>query len=90
VLSPGISAAGYRPDHGQPRQEGHPLGTLTGLWAVKPAAEGFTGPLDILDHKGYYDASRIAAGLGESFVEKFTHLTRGLFPLRELLAQPVQ
>ncbi len=65
---------------GNHAKEGIPWATLAGLWAVKLAAECFTVPLDILDHKGYYDASRIAAGLGESFVEKLTHLTRGPYP----------
>ena len=67
VLSPGLSAAGYSRVMGNHAKEGIPWAVLTGLWAVELAAEGFTGPLDILDHTGYYDASRIAAGLGESF-----------------------
>jgi len=67
VLSPGLSAAGYSHVMGNHAKEGIPWATLTGLWAAELAAGGFTGPLDILDHSGYYDASKILAGLGESF-----------------------
>jgi 2-methylcitrate dehydratase PrpD len=68
VLSPGLSAAGYSRVMGNHAKEGIPWATLTGLWAAELAAGGFTGPLDILDHRGYYDAEKIVAGLGESFV----------------------
>ena len=67
VLSPGLSAAGYSRVMGNHAKEGIPWATLTGLWATELAAEGFTGPLDILDHRGYYDAGKILAGLGENF-----------------------
>ena len=67
VLSPGLSAAGYSQVMGNHAKEGIPWATLTGLWAAELAAGGFTGPLDILDHRGYYDAGKIVAGLGESF-----------------------
>ena len=67
VLSPGLSAAGYSKVMGNHAKEGIPWATLTGLWAVELAAQGFTGPLDILDHRGYYDAEQIRAGLGENF-----------------------
>jgi 2-methylcitrate dehydratase PrpD len=67
VLSPGLSAAGYSDVMGNHAKEGIPWATLTGLWAAELAAGGFTGPLDILDHRGYYDAAKILAGLGENF-----------------------
>lgn len=67
VLSPGLSAAGYSQVMGNHTKEGIPWATLTGLWAAELAAGGFTGPLDILDHRGYYDAADILAGLGDSF-----------------------
>ena len=67
VLSPGLSAAGYSHVMGNHAKEGIPWATLTGLWAAELAAGGFTGPLDILDHRGYYDAEKILAGLGENF-----------------------
>ena len=67
VLSPGLSAAGYSHVMGNHAKEGIPWATLTGLWAAELAAGGFTGPLDILDHRGYYDAEKILVGLGESF-----------------------
>jgi len=68
VLSPGLSAAGYSQVMGNHAKEGIPWATVTGLWAAELAAGGFTGPLDILDHRGYYDAAKILAGLGGSFV----------------------
>jgi 2-methylcitrate dehydratase PrpD len=67
LLSPGLSAAGYSQVMGNHAKEGIPWATLTGLWATELAAGGFTGPLDILDHRGYYDADKIMAGLGERF-----------------------
>jgi 2-methylcitrate dehydratase PrpD len=66
VLSPGLSAAGYSHVMGNHAKEGIPWATLTGLWAAEFAAGGFTGPLDILDHRGYYDAEKILIGLGEN------------------------
>jgi 2-methylcitrate dehydratase PrpD len=68
VLSPGLSAAGYSRVMGNHAKEGIPWATLTGLWATELAAGGFTGPLDILDHPGYYDAAQIVAGLGNGFL----------------------
>jgi 2-methylcitrate dehydratase PrpD len=65
VLSPGLSAAGYSTVMGNHAKEGIPWATLTGLWAVELAAGGFTGPLDILDHRRYFDPGRITDGLGE-------------------------
>lgn len=67
VLSPGLSAAGYSKVMGNHAKEGIPWSTLTGLWAAELAAGGFTGPLDLLDHRGYFDPDRITAGLGEGF-----------------------
>jgi 2-methylcitrate dehydratase PrpD len=66
VLSPGLSAAGYSQVMGNHAKEGIPWATLTGLWATELAAGGFTGPLDILDHRDYYDAEKIVAGPGEN------------------------
>ncbi len=67
VLSPGLSAAGYSRVMGNHAKEGIPWATLTGLCAADLAADGFTGPLDILDHPGYYHAAKILAGLGERY-----------------------
>jgi 2-methylcitrate dehydratase PrpD len=67
VLSPGLSAAGYSRIMGNHAKEGIPWATLTGLWVADLAAEGFTGPLDILDHPDYYDSAKIRAELGEHF-----------------------
>ncbi len=67
VLSPGLSAAGYSTLMGNHTKEGIPAAALTGMMAVDLAAHGHTGPLDILDHAGHYDAARITAGLGVDF-----------------------
>jgi 2-methylcitrate dehydratase PrpD len=64
ILSPGLSAAGYSRLMGNHAKEGIPWATLTGLWAVELAAGGFVGPLDILDHRNYFDPDLITGGLG--------------------------
>ncbi|WP_025322843.1 MmgE/PrpD family protein [Deferrisoma camini] len=64
VLSPGLSAAGYSRLMGNSTKEGIPWAVFTGLAALDLVRRGWTGPLDILDHPDYYDADRIANGLG--------------------------
>ncbi len=64
VLSPGLSAAGYSMVMGNQVKEGIPWAVMTGLAALEMARRGFTGPLDILDHPGYFDAAAVTAGLG--------------------------
>lgn len=64
VLSPGLSAAGYSTVMGNQAKEGIPWAVMTGLTALEMARQGFTGPLDILDHSDYFDAAAITAGLG--------------------------
>jgi 2-methylcitrate dehydratase PrpD len=66
VLSPGLSAAGYSTVMGNHVKEGIPWATWIGLAALDLAAKGYTGPTDILDHRGYYDADRIVSELGRS------------------------
>ncbi len=71
VYSPGLSAAGYSRDMGNSAKEGIAWATLTGLSALWLAEKGFSGPGDILDHRDYYDAGKIVAGLGRAFaIEK--------------------
>lgn len=65
VQAPGLSAAGYSSVMGNQVKEGIPWSTFTGLAALRLAASGFTGPLDILDHPSYYDSAKILEGLGE-------------------------
>jgi len=67
VLSPGLSAAGYSRIMGNSAKEGIPWAAYTGLTALDLAEDGFTGPLDILDHPDYYDPGKIADGLGKHF-----------------------
>jgi len=64
VQSPGLSAAGYSSVMGNHVKEGIPWSTMTGLVALQLAEQGFSGPLDILDHPSYYDSQKILAGLG--------------------------
>ncbi len=67
VQSPGLSASGYSAVMGNHVKEGIPWATATGLMALELARRGFTGPVDILDHPDYYDASKITSQLGETF-----------------------
>ncbi|MCB2147477.1 MAG: MmgE/PrpD family protein [Deltaproteobacteria bacterium] len=63
VLSPGLSAAGYSTVMGNQVKEGIPWSVMTGLTALELSRQGLTGPLDILDHPDYFDATAIADGL---------------------------
>jgi 2-methylcitrate dehydratase PrpD len=67
VLSPGLSASGYSRLMGNQVKEGIPWAAATGLTALELARNGYTGPLDILDHPDYFDAREITGGLGQSF-----------------------
>lgn len=67
VLSPGLSASGYSTLMGNNTKEGIPWATMTGLAALDLAEQGFTGPLDILDHPAYYDRGKIVKDLQDSF-----------------------
>ncbi len=64
VLSPGLSAAGYSRFMGNSAKEGIPWAVLTGFAALDLARRGWTGPLDILDHPGYFDPDRVLRDLG--------------------------
>jgi 2-methylcitrate dehydratase PrpD len=63
VLSPGLSAAGYSTVMGNQVKEGIPWSVMTGLTALELSRQGLTGPLDILDHPDYFDATAITDGL---------------------------
>jgi 2-methylcitrate dehydratase PrpD len=60
--APDLAASGYSKVMGNHVKEGIPWAVLTGISAVALAREGFTGPLDILDHPDWFDARRILAG----------------------------
>ena len=66
VQSPGLSAAGYSSVMGNSVKEGIPWATFTGLSALRLAEEGFTGPIDLLDHPAYYQPQRVLEGLGQT------------------------
>jgi 2-methylcitrate dehydratase PrpD len=59
--APDLAASGYSQVMGNHVKEGIPWAVLTGISAVALAQEGFTGPLDILDHPDWFDARRIMA-----------------------------
>ncbi len=54
-------------------KEGIPWATLTGLAALDMAESGYRGPLDILDHRGYFNAEKILCDLGESWAIEQTY-----------------
>jgi 2-methylcitrate dehydratase PrpD len=62
VQAPDLAASGYSRVMGNHVKEGIPWAVLLGISAVALAREGFTGPLDILDHPDWFDARRILAG----------------------------
>lgn len=58
---PDLAASGYSQVMGNHVKEGIPWSTMLGLMAVDLAQDGFTGPLDILDHPDYFNAQQIMA-----------------------------
>ncbi|MBI5591553.1 MAG: MmgE/PrpD family protein [Deltaproteobacteria bacterium] len=58
---PDLAASGYSRVMGNHVKEGIPWATLLGIVAVDLAQEGFTGPLDILDHPDYFNPDQIMA-----------------------------
>jgi 2-methylcitrate dehydratase PrpD len=58
---PDLAASGYSRVMGNHVKEGIPWATLLGILAVDQAQEGFTGPLDILDHPDYFHPDKIMA-----------------------------
>ena len=56
---PDLAASGYSQIMGNHVKEGIPWATLLGIVAVDLAQEGFTGPLDILDHPDYFNTDQI-------------------------------
>ncbi|MFH0996650.1 MAG: MmgE/PrpD family protein [Pseudomonadota bacterium] len=58
---PDLAASGYSQVMGNHVKEGIPWATMLGLVAVDLAQEGFTGPLDILDHPDYFHPDQIMA-----------------------------
>ena len=58
---PDLAASGYSRLMGNHVKEGVPWATMLGLVAMDLAQEGFTGPLDILDHPDYFNPDQITA-----------------------------
>lgn len=60
-------SSGYSRLTGNLVKEGIGFSAQTGLQAVFLARTGFTGPVDLLDHRQFYDRDRILDGLGRRF-----------------------
>jgi 2-methylcitrate dehydratase PrpD len=61
---PDLAASGYSTVMGNHVKEGIPWATMLGVVAVDLALDGFTGPLDMLDHPDYFDPNQIMAAPG--------------------------
>ncbi|MGD9972041.1 MAG: MmgE/PrpD family protein [Desulfatirhabdiaceae bacterium] len=64
---PDLAASGYSRVMGNHVKEGIPWATMLGLVAVDLAQEGFTGPLDILDHPDYFYPEQVVAEFGNAW-----------------------
>lgn len=62
--APNLSAIAYSKVMGNHVKEGIPWATATALVAVELAAQGFTGPDDLLDNERVFDRGRLLDGLG--------------------------
>jgi 2-methylcitrate dehydratase PrpD len=67
TTAPSQSATPYTKHRGNSVKEGIPWGAANGLLAANLAAAGFTGPIDILDEPGRFDAATLLDGLGPSW-----------------------
>ncbi|MBU1698423.1 MAG: MmgE/PrpD family protein, partial [Proteobacteria bacterium] len=67
VQAPELSASGYSKIMGNNVKEGIPWSTVTGLSALMLARNNYSGPLDILDHPGFYDSKKIISGFGKNY-----------------------
>lgn len=77
VLAPNQSAngsSGYSKLTGNDVKEGIAWSSITGIAAAELARHGHSGPLDLLDHPGFYDGGRIVSGLGSQW-----EILRGYF-----------
>ena len=70
--APLMSAAAYS-RQGSAVKEGIPWATMTGLAALDLSRQGFSGPLDILDHPDYFDREKILSGLGDTWAVERTY-----------------
>ncbi len=67
VQAPELSAAGYSRLMGNSVKEGIPWSTVTGLSALMLAKNNYSGPLDILDHPGFFNSGKIISTLGKTY-----------------------
>jgi 2-methylcitrate dehydratase PrpD len=73
TTAPSQSATPYTRFRGNSVKEGIPWGAANGILAVDLAAQGFTGPVDILDSSERYDRARLLNGLGASWLINSTY-----------------
>lgn len=67
ATAPNLSAIAYSKVMGNHVKEGIPWATASGLAAVDFAAEGFTGPIDLLDNDAVFDRKTLLGGLGDDW-----------------------
>jgi 2-methylcitrate dehydratase PrpD len=67
ATAPNLSAIAYTKVMGNHIKEGIPWATASGLAAVDFAAEGFTGPTDLLDNHAIFECKTILSGLGDEW-----------------------
>ncbi|MGJ4948784.1 MmgE/PrpD family protein [Bradyrhizobium sp. HKCCYLS20291] len=73
TTAPSQSATPYTRFRGNSVKEGIPWGAANGILAIDLAAQGFTGPVDILDSSERYDRARLLNGLGTSWLINSTY-----------------
>jgi 2-methylcitrate dehydratase PrpD len=67
TTAPSQSATSYTKFRGNSVKEGIPWGAANGVLAASLAAEGFTGPIDILDEPSRFDPAVLRDGLGANW-----------------------
>lgn len=59
TLAPNMAVNAYSSQTGNSIKEGIPWSAVTGMVAASLAAQGATGPLDVLDHPQHFDAAAV-------------------------------
>ena len=67
TTAPNLAAIAYSNVMGNHVKEGIPWATATALVAVELAAEGFTGPIDLLDNEAVFNRHKLLDGLGSDW-----------------------
>lgn len=67
TMAPNLAAISYSRVMGNHVKEGIPWATATAMIAVDLAAQGFSGPIDLLDHPALFDSGRLIYNLGSDW-----------------------